>query len=71
MYILTPGVTVLEIAQDDLKEEETGNEVGGRPEDVSADLRLLNERADILCKELKQLNIENKPVTSNDEDIGS
>ena len=49
---------------------DAGNEVEGGPEDVSADLRLLNERADILCKELKQLNIENTPVTSNDEDIG-
>jgi len=48
---------------------DAGNEVEGGPEDVSADLRLLNERADILCKELKQLNIENTPVTSNDEDI--
>ena len=42
---------------------------GKGQEDISADLRLLNERADILSKELKQLNLEDTTAISEDDPV--
>ena len=62
----------VEIEQDVANEIITGPEYdtnGEGQEDISADLRLLNERADILSKELKQINL--KMVNELEEDYHS
>merc|ERR1712156_754833 len=52
-----PASNLDEKSQEKFSFEETLNE-SNQENGVSSDLKLLNERADILCKELKQLNLE-------------
>ena len=62
----------VEIEQDVANEIITGPEYdtnGEGQEDISADLRLLNERADILSKELKQLNLEDTTAISEEDPV--
>ena len=62
----------VEIEQDVANEIITGPEYdtnGKGEEDISADLRLLNERADILSKELKQLNLEDTTAISEEDPV--
>ena len=62
----------VEIEQDVANEIITGPEYDTNDEgqeDISADLRLLNERADILSKELKQLNLEDTTAISEEDPV--